>query len=147
MNAEPFPESGAEAPPLDLMWFLPSGGDGSYLGTGKGHRVVDNRYLRQIAQAADQLGYSGVLLPTGNGCEDALVTASSSAPSSTRRSPSRLHEMVAFSGSSWASVSVRSAPVSCDQGSLLRGKNTRHLDCPFLAPVRNRRLIYIFTSD
>lgn len=84
MNAEPFPESGAEAPPLDLMWFLPSGGDGSYLGTGKGHRVVDNRYLRQIAQAADQLGYSGVLLPTGNGCEDALVTASSIAPFTER---------------------------------------------------------------
>ncbi|UPG73423.1 FMNH2-dependent alkanesulfonate monooxygenase [Roseomonas gilardii subsp. gilardii] len=84
MNAEPFADSRAGATPLDLMWFLPSGGDGSYLGTEKGHRVVDNRYLRQIAQAADQLGYSGVLLPTGNGCEDALVTAASIAPFTER---------------------------------------------------------------
>ena len=34
--------------------------------------TVDLRYLRQIAQAADQLGYFGVLLPTGRSCEDCL---------------------------------------------------------------------------
>ena len=32
---------------------------------------------RQIAQAADQLGYFGVLLPTGRSCEDSWVVASS----------------------------------------------------------------------
>lgn len=66
--------------PLDLLWFLPTGGDGHYLGSAEGSRTVDNRYLRQIAQAADQLGYHGVLLPTGRGCEDALVTAASLLP-------------------------------------------------------------------
>ncbi len=66
--------------PLDMLWFLPTGGDGRYLGSSQGHRITDNRYLRQVAQAADQLGYHGVLLPTGNGCEDALVTAASIAP-------------------------------------------------------------------
>ncbi len=66
--------------PLDMMWFLPTGGDGRYLGTAAGARPVDNRYLRQIAQTTDQLGYHGVLLPTGAGCEDALVTATSLIP-------------------------------------------------------------------
>ncbi len=66
--------------PLDVLWFLPTGGDGRYLGAATGQRVADNRYLRQVAEAADQLGYTGVLLPTGNGCEDALVTAASIAP-------------------------------------------------------------------
>lgn len=66
--------------PLDMLWFLPTGGDGHYLGSAQGSRAVDNRYLRQIAQATDQLGYHGVLLPTGAGCDDALVTAASLVP-------------------------------------------------------------------
>jgi alkanesulfonate monooxygenase len=70
--------------PLDMMWFLPTGGDGRYLGSAEGARPVDNRYLRQIAQATDQLGYNGVLLPTGAGCEDALVTAASLLPFTER---------------------------------------------------------------
>lgn len=61
----------------DFLWFLPTGGDGRYLGATTGQRVADNRYLRQVAQAADRLGYHGVLLPTGGQCEDAWMTASS----------------------------------------------------------------------
>jgi alkanesulfonate monooxygenase len=80
MNAHT--ESHRQAPdqsqrPLDFLWFLPTSGDGPYLGTGKGHRPPDNAYLRAVAQAADRLGYAGVLLPTGVGCEDALTTAAS----------------------------------------------------------------------
>jgi alkanesulfonate monooxygenase len=80
MNAETgrLPPQGT--PPLDFLWFLPTGGDGRYLGTSLGHRRVDNRYLRTIAQAVDQLGYTGILLPTGLACEDALITAASIAP-------------------------------------------------------------------
>lgn len=70
--------------PLDMMWFLPTGGDGRYLSSAQGARPVDNRYLRQIAQATDQFGYHGVLLPTGAGCEDALVTATSLLPFTER---------------------------------------------------------------
>ncbi len=69
---------------LDMLWFLPTGGDGHYLGSAEGSRTVDTRYLRQIAQATDQLGYHGVLLPTGRGCEDALVTAASLLPATER---------------------------------------------------------------
>jgi alkanesulfonate monooxygenase len=74
----------AAKPPLDLLWFLPTGGDGRHLGARQGQRVTDNRYLRQVAEACDQLGYHGVLLPTGTGCEDALVTAASIAPFTDR---------------------------------------------------------------
>ncbi|HYZ63716.1 MAG TPA: FMNH2-dependent alkanesulfonate monooxygenase, partial [Acetobacteraceae bacterium] len=74
----------APAAPLDLLWFLPTGGDGHYLGTAEGSRTVDHSYLRQIAQAVDRLGYHGVLLPTGRGCEDALVTAASLLPQTER---------------------------------------------------------------
>jgi alkanesulfonate monooxygenase len=62
---------------LNVFWFLPTHGDSRYLGTTKGARSVDYGYLKQIAVAADTLGYDGVLLPTGRSCEDAWVTASS----------------------------------------------------------------------
>jgi alkanesulfonate monooxygenase SsuD/methylene tetrahydromethanopterin reductase-like flavin-dependent oxidoreductase (luciferase family) len=54
----------------NILWFLPTHGDGRYLGTTTGGREVNFNYLRQIAQAADQLGYFGVLLPTGRSCDD-----------------------------------------------------------------------------
>jgi alkanesulfonate monooxygenase len=64
----------------NILWFLPTHGDGHYLGTSVGGRDVNFNYLRQIAQAADQLGYFGVLLPTGRSCEDSWVVASAVAP-------------------------------------------------------------------
>ncbi|MDF2837402.1 MAG: ssuD 8 [Paenibacillus sp.] len=69
---------------MELFWFLPLHGDGKYLGTSEGARAVDYDYVRQIAQAADRLGFEGVLVPTGKACEDAWVTASSLI-SSTKR--------------------------------------------------------------
>jgi alkanesulfonate monooxygenase len=62
---------------LNVFWFLPTHGDSRYLGTTQGARAVDYDYLRQVAVAADTLGYDGVLLPTGRSCEDAWVVASS----------------------------------------------------------------------
>ena len=64
----------------NILWFLPTHGDGRYLGTTTGGREVNFNYLRQIAQAADQLGYFGVLIPTGRSCEDSWVVASAVAP-------------------------------------------------------------------
>src|SRR4249919_440300 len=63
-------------PNANVLWFLPTHGDGRYLGTTSGGREVNFNYLRQIAQAADDLGYFGVLLPTGRSCEDSWVVAS-----------------------------------------------------------------------
>ena len=87
MNAQSgriLPEPAPNERPLDFLWFLPTAGDGRYLGASQGVRQNDNRYLRQVAQAADQLGYHGVLLPTGRGCEDAWITAATIAPFTER---------------------------------------------------------------
>jgi alkanesulfonate monooxygenase len=69
---------------MQISWFIPTTGDGRYLSTSKGTRPTDLRYLRQIAQAADQLGYYSVLLPTGNSCEDSWVIASALMPATER---------------------------------------------------------------
>ncbi|RZK81542.1 MAG: LLM class flavin-dependent oxidoreductase, partial [Methylobacterium sp.] len=61
---------------MQVFWFLPTHGDSRYLGTAEGSRTIDLAYLQQIAGAADQLGYNGVLLPTGKSCEDPWVIAS-----------------------------------------------------------------------
>ncbi|MBD2780463.1 FMNH2-dependent alkanesulfonate monooxygenase [Xenorhabdus szentirmaii] len=62
---------------IKFFWFIPSHGDGRYLGTSFGGRAIDLPYLQQIAMATDNLGYYGVLLPTGKSCEDAWVVVSS----------------------------------------------------------------------
>jgi alkanesulfonate monooxygenase len=69
---------------MDIFWFLPTHGDGAFLGSADGARGVDLPYLRQIAQAADALGFYGVLLPTGRSCEDAWVVASAMVPVTDR---------------------------------------------------------------
>jgi alkanesulfonate monooxygenase len=69
---------------MRVLWFLPTHGDGHFLGTSEGARAVDLPYLRQIAQAADALGFYGVLLPTGRSCEDAWVVASAMVPLTER---------------------------------------------------------------
>jgi len=69
---------------MKLFWFIPTHGDGRYLGTTVGGRAVDYAYMRQIAQAADDLGYEGVLIPTGKSCEDPFTVASSLAPITER---------------------------------------------------------------
>ncbi|WP_026678260.1 FMNH2-dependent alkanesulfonate monooxygenase [Fictibacillus gelatini] len=69
---------------MEILWFIPTHGDGRYLGTVKGGRPAEYSYFKQIAQAADRLGYSGVLIPTGKACEDPWVIASSLAAETER---------------------------------------------------------------
>ena len=69
---------------LNIFWFLPTHGDGHYLGTAEGARAVDHGYLQQVAQAADRLGFGGVLIPTGRSCEDPWVVAASLLPVTQR---------------------------------------------------------------
>jgi alkanesulfonate monooxygenase len=69
---------------LNIFWFLPTHGDGHYLGTAEGARAVDHGYLTQIGQAADRLGYGGVLIPTGRSCEDSWLVAASLIPVTER---------------------------------------------------------------
>ncbi|WP_186032140.1 FMNH2-dependent alkanesulfonate monooxygenase [Burkholderia gladioli] len=69
---------------MNVFWFIPTHGDSRYLGTSEGARAADYDYFRQVAVAADTLGYEGVLLPTGRSCEDAWVAASSLIPATKR---------------------------------------------------------------
>jgi alkanesulfonate monooxygenase len=68
---------------VHLHWFLPTTGDGrtiverfhanKSLGPAAA-RKPDIDYLAQIARSAEQLGFEGVLTPTGTWCEDAWLT-------------------------------------------------------------------------
>jgi len=62
---------------MKLLWFIPTHGDSRYLGSAQGARAADYNYFRQVAVAADSLGYEGVLIPTGRSCEDPWVVAAS----------------------------------------------------------------------
>ena len=63
-------------------WFLPTGGDGRHVGpatvaagrtSGAVSRAATTDYLSAVAVAAEQAGFTGVLTPTGAGCEDAWM--------------------------------------------------------------------------
>jgi alkanesulfonate monooxygenase len=62
---------------MKILWFIPTHGDSRYLGTSHGARNANLDYFKQVAIAADSLGYEGVLLPTGRSCEDSWVVAAS----------------------------------------------------------------------
>ncbi|MFD8500355.1 LLM class flavin-dependent oxidoreductase [Amycolatopsis sp. NPDC059657] len=68
---------------ITLHWFLPTSGDGRtiverfHASKSQGpsaQRDPDIGYLTQVAQAAERLGFTGVLTPTGTWCEDAWLT-------------------------------------------------------------------------
>jgi len=61
--------------PLNFFWFIPTYGDGTYLGSETQQRPPEFGYFREVAQAVDRLGFGGVLLPTGQACEESWVTA------------------------------------------------------------------------
>lgn len=69
---------------LDIFWFLPTSGDTRYLGKSDSGRPATNEYMRQIAVAAESLGYDGVLIPTGASCLDPWITAASLVPVTQR---------------------------------------------------------------
>jgi alkanesulfonate monooxygenase len=69
---------------MKLFWFIPTFGDSRYLATAKGSRRTTFSYVRQIAEAIDELGYYGALLPTGRSCDDAWIVASSLFPFTRR---------------------------------------------------------------
>ncbi len=61
---------------LSIHWFLPTGGDSRDVvpsGPTAHRRAPSLPYLTQVAQAAEQLGFDGLLTPCGTACEDAWV--------------------------------------------------------------------------
>jgi alkanesulfonate monooxygenase len=86
---------------IKLHWFLTTAGDGRSIvggfhgaqgrGAASASREPDIDYLAQQARAADHLGFTGALTPTGTWCEDAwLMTAA------LIRETQRLKFLVAF---------------------------------------------------
>lgn len=67
----------------DFLWYLPSHGDGRDLLGSAHHLEASVRqqrpptlgYLKQVAVAAEEAGFSAVLIPTGSRCEDAWLVA------------------------------------------------------------------------
>ncbi|MFD4643637.1 LLM class flavin-dependent oxidoreductase [Lentzea sp. NPDC058436] len=68
---------------ITLHWFLPTSGDGRTVvehfhanraPAAGARRDPDIDYLAQIARTAEQVGFTGVLTPTGTWCEDAWLT-------------------------------------------------------------------------
>ncbi|MGE8660126.1 MAG: LLM class flavin-dependent oxidoreductase [Achromobacter sp.] len=71
---------------LHLHWYLPTNGDSRGI-TGSGddsHRIAGTAgafrrptlaYFKQVAQAAQSLGFEALLTPTGTWCEDAWIAA------------------------------------------------------------------------
>jgi alkanesulfonate monooxygenase len=88
---------------LKLHWFLPTSGDSrSLVGAGQdapgrggppadGFRPPTIDYLASVARTAEQLGFEGVLTPTGTYCEDAWLTTAA-----LLRETSTLKFLVAF---------------------------------------------------
>ena len=62
---------------LNIFWFIPTFGDSRYIGSSEGARGTDSEYIKQIGVAADNLGFDGVLIPTGRLCEDPWIVATS----------------------------------------------------------------------
>ncbi|AWW37081.1 alkanesulfonate monooxygenase [Streptomyces sp. AS58] len=85
---------------LTFHWFLPTNGDSRHV-VGGGHgtpatatggdRPPGVGYLAQIARAAEDLGFTGALTPTGAWCEDAWLTTAM-----VSRHTERLKFLVAF---------------------------------------------------
>ena len=72
---------------VEFITMAPTSGDGQYIGAEKkgrtgflgyegGERAPTYEYIKSIAQAAEEGGFSTLLLPTGEGCLDSLAVAS-----------------------------------------------------------------------
>jgi len=72
---------------LALHWFLPTAGDSrdvAGFGPVAHRRAPTLEYLASVARSAEQLGFTGVLTPTGSWCEDAWLSTAALIPQTTR---------------------------------------------------------------
>ncbi|MFJ8267719.1 FMNH2-dependent alkanesulfonate monooxygenase [Peribacillus asahii] len=65
---------------MEIFWFIPTNGDFRQLNNNEGSRPATYNYCKQIAEAVDDLGYTGVLIPTGKTCEEGFIVASTLVP-------------------------------------------------------------------
>ena len=62
---------------MKILWFIPTHGDAATSARARARAPPTFDYFKQIAIAADSLGYEGVLIPTGRSCEDSWILAAS----------------------------------------------------------------------
>jgi alkanesulfonate monooxygenase len=59
----------------EFAWFLPTAGDLESFGKAETQRKATLPYLAQVGRAAENAGFTSVLVPVGDACEDAWVVA------------------------------------------------------------------------
>ncbi|MFC6020813.1 LLM class flavin-dependent oxidoreductase [Plantactinospora solaniradicis] len=68
---------------MTFLWFLPTSGDGDNVGSAtvaagaaRHSRAATVEYLSEVARAAEESGFTGVLTPVGSGCPDPWIVCS-----------------------------------------------------------------------
>ncbi|MGH2610077.1 MAG: LLM class flavin-dependent oxidoreductase [Tepidiformaceae bacterium] len=59
----------------EFAWFLPTAGDLESFGKADTRRAATLPYLAEVGRAAEHAGFTSVLVPVGDACEDAWVVA------------------------------------------------------------------------
>ncbi|MFC9776688.1 LLM class flavin-dependent oxidoreductase [Paenibacillus chitinolyticus] len=60
---------------VEFGWFIPTTGDGKYIGV-EPERESSADYMIQVAQTAEEAGFTFALIPTGGSCLDAWIVGS-----------------------------------------------------------------------
>jgi alkanesulfonate monooxygenase len=71
---------------VEFGWFIPTTGDGELIGVPP-ERKSTLDYMIQVAQAAEQAGFTFALIPTGGACTDAWVVGSAIVSHTQRLKP------------------------------------------------------------
>jgi alkanesulfonate monooxygenase len=66
---------GKSAQQVEFGWFIPTTGDGKYIGV-EPQRESTADYMIQVAQAAERSGFTFALIPTGGACIDSWIVGS-----------------------------------------------------------------------
>lgn len=68
---------------VELGWFIPTTGDGEYIGIAP-QRPASPQYLTEVAKAAEAAGYEFTLIPAGGDCWDGFIVGSWIAAQTTK---------------------------------------------------------------
>lgn len=61
---------------VHFYWYVPTNGDGEYLGLNEPQRKPTLDYIVNVAKAAEEAGFEGVLIPTGIPYLDSWIVGS-----------------------------------------------------------------------
>ena len=61
---------------VHFYWYVPTNGDGEYLGLNEPQRKPTLDYIISVAKAAEKSGFEGILIPTGIPYLDSWIVGS-----------------------------------------------------------------------